>query len=63
MNDPRDCPVSTQSSQALVHAEQALWRMVSFFGDPIADLDAAIAADPAWSLAHLMKANFILTLT
>jgi hypothetical protein len=63
MNDPRDCPVSTQSSQALAHAERALWRMVSFFGDPLPDLDAAIAADPAWSLAPVMKSNFICTLT
>ena len=63
MNDPRDCPVSTRSRAALEHSESALWRMVSFFGDPLADLDAAIAADPAWSLAHVMKCNFIATLT
>ena len=63
MNDARNCPVSTPSSAALGHAERALWRMVSFFGDPLADLDAAIAADPGWGLAHLMKADFILTLT
>jgi hypothetical protein len=63
MNDPRDCPVSSTSSAALNHAERALWRMVSFFGDPLQDLDAAIAADPAWSLAPVMKCNFICTLT
>jgi hypothetical protein len=63
MPDIRDCPVSTQSPKALDHTERALWRMVSFFGDPLVDLDAAIAADPSWSLAQLMKANFILTLT
>ena len=63
MNDPRDCPVSSASRAALGHSESALWRMVSFFGDPLADLDAAIVADPAWSLAHVMKADFIATLT
>jgi tetratricopeptide (TPR) repeat protein len=63
MNDPRDCPVSTTSHAALEHLEHALWRMVSFFGDPLQDLDAASAADPAWSLAHVMKADFIATLT
>ncbi len=63
MNAPRDCPVSTGSLPALTHSESALWRMVSFFGDPLADLDAAIAADPAWSLAWVMKTNFIATLT
>ena len=63
MNDPRDNPVSTASSPALDHSERALWRLVSFFGDPLADLDAAIAAEPSWGLMHLMKADFILTLT
>ncbi len=63
MNDPRDCSVSTGSHAALDHAERALWRMVSFFGDPLADLDAAIAADPAWSLAPVAKCDFICTLT
>ena len=29
--------------------ERALWRMMSFYGAPLADLDAAIAADPAGS--------------
>lgn len=63
MQDLRDCPVSTTSPQALDLFESALWRMLSFFGDPVADLDAAIAADPAWSLAYTMQAGFILTLT
>ena len=63
MNDPRDCPVSTAEPAALGHAELALWRLVSFFGDPLADLDAALTADPGWGLAHIMKAHFILTLT
>ena len=63
MNDTRDCPVSTTSQAALAHAEQALWRTVAFYGDAVADLDAAIAADPAWGLAHIAKADFLLTLT
>ena len=63
MNDPRDCPVSTDSAEALAHFERALWRMVSFYGDPLADIDAAIAADPAWSLAQVMRCDFILSIT
>jgi hypothetical protein len=63
MQDSRGCPIRTTSPQALEHFERALWRMLSFFGDPVADLDAAIAADPAWSLAHTMQADFMLTLT
>ena len=63
MNDARDCPVSTSSTAALAHAEQALWRSVAFYGDAVADLDAAIATDPTWGLAHVAKADFLLTLT
>jgi len=61
--DARGNPVGTASAAALAHAETALWRMVSFFDAPLADLDAATAADPAWTLPHLMRAGFLLTLT
>ena len=63
MLDPRGNPVSTASADALVHAETALWRMVSFFDAPIGDIDAAIERDPQWMFPHLMRANFLLTLT
>nr|HET7857684.1 tetratricopeptide repeat protein [Caldimonas sp.] len=63
MNDPRGNPVSTASAKALDASERALWRMMSFYGAPIDDLDAAIAADPAWPLPRLMKAGFLLSLT
>ena len=60
--DPRGCPVGTTSQAAQDHAEKAIWRLASYFGDPLADLDAAIAADPAWILPHLMKTNALLTM-
>ena len=60
--DPRGCPVNTRSQEAIDHVEKATWRMLSYFGDPLADLDAAIEADPAWMLPHVMKANCLLTL-
>ena len=63
MNDARDNPVSTASPAALAHAERALWRTVAFYGDTLADLDAAIAVDPGWGLARIAKAVFLLTLT
>jgi hypothetical protein len=63
MKDTRSNPVSTRSPAALAHAEVALWRMASFFDAPLADIDAAIAEDPAWCMPHLMRANFLLTLT
>ena len=63
MFDSRGNPVSTASADALAAAETALWRMASFFDAPIADIDAAIARDPGWMFPHLMRANFLLTLT
>ncbi|WP_341888952.1 tetratricopeptide repeat protein [Variovorax sp. YR752] len=61
--DRRGNPVGTSSPEALAHAETALWRMCSFFDAPLADIDAAIAADPGWMLPHVMRAAFLLTLT
>lgn len=62
-HDTRGNPVSTTSTAALEATERALWRMMSFYGTPVGDLDAAIAVDPAWPLPHLMKAGFLLGLT
>ena len=61
--DLRGCPVSTPSVEAIEHAEVAQWRLLSFFGDPLEALDAAIAEDPRWPLPHLMKANALLFMT
>jgi tetratricopeptide (TPR) repeat protein len=63
MNDPRGNPASTSSAPAIDATEQALWRMMSFYGTPLDDLDAAAQADPAWPLPLLMKAGFLLSLT
>ena len=63
MKDRRGCPVSTASDAAQDHVEQALWRLSSFYGDPLGDLDAASAADPGWMLPHVMRAGFLLSLT
>jgi hypothetical protein len=61
-SDPRGCPVSTTSQAAIDHLEQAMWRLASYFGDPIADLDAAIGEDPGWILPYLVKSNALLTM-
>ncbi|MDP1899535.1 MAG: tetratricopeptide repeat protein [Rubrivivax sp.] len=61
--DARGNPCSTSHAAARDAAEQALWRMMSFYDTPLADLDAAIAADPGWALPHVMKAGFLLGLT
>ena len=61
--DVRGNPCSSQHAAARDAAEQALWRMMSFFDTPLADLDAASQADPGWMLPHVMKAGFLLSLT
>ena len=62
-HDPRGNPCGTRNAAALAAAETALWRMMSFYDVPTADLDAATAHDPGWALPHLMRAGFVLSLT
>ncbi len=63
MNDLRGNPITTRCGAAAEATERALWRMMSFYGTPLDDLDAAARADPAWPLPPLMKAGFLLSLT
>jgi hypothetical protein len=63
VNDARGNAIGTTSTAACEAAERALWRMMSFYDVPLADLDTAIAADPGWALPHTMKAGFLLSLT
>ena len=61
--DLRGNPSGSAQAAARDAAEQALWRMMSFYDPPLDDLDAAIAADPGWAMPHVMKAGFLLSLT
>ena len=61
--DLRGNPCGSASNAARDHAERALWRMMSFYDTPLADLDAAAQADPHWAMPPLMKAGFLLSLT
>jgi len=63
MLDRRGNPVGTASPEALDHAERALWRLMTFYGTPLDDLDAAASADPGWVLPVLMKAGFLIGLS
>ena len=49
--DVRGNPCSSAHANARDAAEQALWRMMSFYDTPLADLDAASAADPGLGAA------------
>ncbi len=61
--DLRGNLLGTDSAVARDAAESALWRMMSFYEPPLDDLDRALAHDPHWSLPHVMKAGFLLSLT
>jgi hypothetical protein len=61
--DLRGNPCSSHHRAALDATERALWRMMSFYDTPLADLEQAAAADPGWMLPPLMKAGFLLSLT
>lgn len=61
--DPRGNRLGTASHEAADHVETALWRLMSFFDTPLADLDAAQAADPGWALPKVMHAGFLMGLT
>lgn len=61
--DLRGNPIGTSDGEAREAAEKALWRMMSFYETPLADLDAAAAADPGWAMPHVMRAGFLLSLT
>jgi hypothetical protein len=61
--DLRGNPSGSGSATAREAAELASWRMMSFYDTPLADLDAAAAADPGWAMPHVMKAGFLLSLT
>ena len=61
--DVRGNPSASSSRAAHAAVERALWRMMSFYDTPLADLDTAIAEEPGWALPHVMKAGFLLSLT
>lgn len=60
-SDPRGLPCSTRSSDAVEAVESALEAMLSYFGDPLAALDQAAAADPGWAHPQVLKAGLLLT--
>jgi len=61
LQDRRGLNVSTSSTTALAHFEQALEQFHAYRGDPIASADAALAEDEAFVLAHLFKAYVLFT--
>lgn len=59
LKDRRGVPYSTDSEAALAHFETALNRAHSFFGDPFAAADEALADDPDLVMGHCFKAGLM----
>ncbi len=57
LNDSRGLPVSTESTAALAHYELAAEQAVGLSGNPLATLDAALAEDPDFGMAHALRAD------
>lgn len=60
--DPRGLACGTRSAEAVDAVESALEAMLSYFGDPLAELDRAAQADPGWAHPLVLKASVLLTL-
>lgn len=63
LHDARGVAHSTTSDSAIQLYETALRQFQSYRGDPLATLDAALAADPQFASAHLFKAFVLYTLS
>ena len=59
LQDARGVPYSTDSRTALDHFETALDRAHSYFGDPFAPVEEALAHDPDLVMGHCFKAGLM----
>jgi tetratricopeptide (TPR) repeat protein len=57
LTDSRSLAVSTRSAAALERYEKAVHETHGYFGDPLATLDAALAEDPEFAMAHALRAD------
>ena len=57
LTDSRGLAVSTPSAAALEHYEQAVRETHGYFGNPFATLEAALAEDPDFAMAHALRAD------
>ena len=57
LTDSRGLPVSTGNAAALAHYELAAQETLGYFGNPLATLEAALAEDPDFAMAHALRAD------
>ncbi|MGH8787659.1 MAG: tetratricopeptide repeat protein [Cupriavidus necator] len=61
LTDSRDLPVSTQNARSVEQYESALQLLNGYYGDPLAAIDTALAADPDFAMGHALRAALMVT--
>ncbi|RDK08726.1 tetratricopeptide repeat protein [Cupriavidus lacunae] len=56
LTDSRDLPVSTRNARSVEQYEAALRLLNGYYGDPLATIDTALAADPEFAMGHALRA-------
>src|SRR5262245_50258147 len=63
LKDVRGIPVSTSNRASLEKYERAVELFLSFFNDPFAVIESALAEDPDFVMGHCLKAALIVSAT
>lgn len=63
MKDARGLSLGTSNRAAVEHFDRAVALFLDYRGDPMGELEAALAADPALVMAHAMKGAMLCTAT
>jgi tetratricopeptide (TPR) repeat protein len=63
LTDARGCPTSTPSSASLQQFERALELSASYELDPLATIQQALDADPAFAMGHCLRAGLAIMAT
>ncbi|WP_432261219.1 tetratricopeptide repeat protein [Cupriavidus sp. TMH.W2] len=61
LTDSRDLPVSTGNARSVEQYEAALRLLNGYYGDPLATIDTALAADPEFAMGHALRAALMVT--
>ena len=57
LSDPFGLPLTGASTTGVDHYLRAVHELQCFIGDPVGSIDAAIAADPGFVMAHVFKGS------
>jgi tetratricopeptide (TPR) repeat protein len=63
ITDVRGLPVTASSAASVAAYDQALESLLSFTGDPLGTVEAALRADPGFVLGHCLRADLLLLAT